>query len=47
MVIIDFNMRNTWKTVPNSWAITIKQNVHFQKGTCLENVISIKFTGCC
>ena len=29
MAINKFNMCNTWKTMPNSWTITIKQNVQF------------------
>ena len=27
-----FNMRNIWKTEPESWTITIEQNVQFQVG---------------
>ena len=32
------HMRNIWKTRPDSWTITIKQNVQFQVGIC-----SVKF----
>ena len=31
-----FNMRNIWKTGPNSWTITIEQNVQFQVWICHE-----------
>ena len=33
MAIIDFNM---WKTVPDSWTITIKQIVRLQGGIYLD-----------
>ena len=29
MATFDFNMRNYWKTVPDSYTITIEQNVQF------------------
>ena len=36
--IINFNMPDIGRTVPDSWTITIKQNVRFQVGICSENL---------
>ena len=36
------NMRNIWKTGPDSWTITIEQNVQFQVGIYPENYNMIK-----
>ena len=30
----EFNMHDIWQTVPDSYTITIKQNVQFQGGIC-------------
>ena len=32
VIIVDFNMRNIWKTVPDNQNITIEQNVRFLRG---------------
>ena len=32
VIIVDFNMRIIWKTVPDSQDITIEQNVRFLRG---------------
>ena len=37
------NMRNIWKTGPDSWTITVEQNVQFQVGIYHEKVSLIKF----
>ena len=36
--IIDFSMHNIGNTEPDSWTISMKQNVWFQGGICLEIV---------
>ena len=40
---LDFNMHNNWKTVQNSWTITIEQNVWFQVEIYRGNFNFIKF----
>ena len=37
LAITNFNMRDIWRTVPDSWTITVKQNVRFQVEICSEN----------
>ena len=32
MIIVDFNMRNIWKTVLDNSTITIEQNMRFLRG---------------
>ena len=36
VAILDFNMRNNWKTLPERWTITFEQNVQFQVGIYCE-----------
>ena len=38
VAIIVFNMSNIWKMVPDSYTITIEQNVQFQAGVCPDNI---------
>ena len=33
---IYFNIADIWQAVPDSWTLTIKQNVWFQRGICPE-----------
>ena len=41
--IIDYNMHNIWKTVPDSWTITVKQNVLLHGRMHTEKFNSIQF----
>ena len=41
--ITDFNKRDIWEAVPDSWTITIKHYVRFREGYDLKNGYSIKF----